>query len=86
MGTTVATNALLERKGERTAFVVTRGLKVSSRLSRFAAVLTVQGSAAYRQSVKAEALRFGNQQARCTLFKGGGSVRTSDFGSVDRKQ
>ncbi|KAI4864419.1 Hydantoinase B/oxoprolinase-domain-containing protein [Hypoxylon rubiginosum] len=27
MGTTVATNALLERKGERTAFVVTRGLK-----------------------------------------------------------
>jgi 5-oxoprolinase (ATP-hydrolysing) len=28
MGTTVATNALLERKGERTAFVVTKGLKV----------------------------------------------------------
>ncbi|KAI4596365.1 hypothetical protein KJ359_005494 [Pestalotiopsis sp. 9143b] len=27
MGTTVATNALLERKGERTAFVVTKGLK-----------------------------------------------------------
>ncbi|KAI1484920.1 Hydantoinase B/oxoprolinase-domain-containing protein [Biscogniauxia mediterranea] len=27
MGTTVATNALLERKGERTAFVVTEGLK-----------------------------------------------------------
>jgi 5-oxoprolinase (ATP-hydrolysing) len=41
MGTTVATNALLERKGERTAFVVTKGLKVSSRLSRFTAVLTV---------------------------------------------
>lgn len=30
MGTTVATNALLERKGERTAFVVTKGLKVST--------------------------------------------------------
>lgn len=28
MGTTVATNALLERKGEKTAFVVTEGLKV----------------------------------------------------------
>ncbi|ORY58448.1 Hydantoinase B/oxoprolinase-domain-containing protein [Pseudomassariella vexata] len=27
MGTTVATNALLERRGERTAFVVTKGLK-----------------------------------------------------------
>ncbi|KAH7140192.1 hydantoinase B/oxoprolinase [Dactylonectria estremocensis] len=27
MGTTVATNALLERKGERTVFVVTKGLK-----------------------------------------------------------
>ncbi|KAL1863104.1 hypothetical protein Daus18300_008096 [Diaporthe australafricana] len=27
MGTTVATNALLERKGERTAFLVTRGFK-----------------------------------------------------------
>lgn len=27
MGTTVATNALLERKGERTAFLVTKGLK-----------------------------------------------------------
>ena len=27
MGTTVATNALLERKGERTALVITRGLK-----------------------------------------------------------
>jgi 5-oxoprolinase (ATP-hydrolysing) len=27
MGTTVATNALLERKGERTAFVVTKGFK-----------------------------------------------------------
>lgn len=25
MGTTVATNALLERKGERTAFLVTKG-------------------------------------------------------------
>lgn len=28
MGTTVATNALLERKGEPTAFVVTQGMKV----------------------------------------------------------
>src|SRR4051812_23703948 len=27
MGTTVATNALLERKGERTAFVTTKGFK-----------------------------------------------------------
>jgi 5-oxoprolinase (ATP-hydrolysing) len=27
MGTTVATNALLERKGERTALVITRGFK-----------------------------------------------------------
>ncbi|KAH8678956.1 Hydantoinase B/oxoprolinase-domain-containing protein [Tricladium varicosporioides] len=27
MGTTVATNALLERKGERTAFIVTKGLR-----------------------------------------------------------
>lgn len=27
MGTTVATNALLERKGERFALVITRGLK-----------------------------------------------------------
>jgi 5-oxoprolinase (ATP-hydrolysing) len=27
MGTTVATNALLERKGEKTVFVVTEGLK-----------------------------------------------------------
>lgn len=32
MGTTVATNALLERKGERTAFVVTKGLKVNMQL------------------------------------------------------
>lgn len=32
MGTTVATNALLERKGERTAFVVTKGLRVNSLL------------------------------------------------------
>ena len=27
MGTTVATNALLERKGERTALVITKGFK-----------------------------------------------------------
>lgn len=32
MGTTVATNALLERKGEKTAFVVTKGLKVCNSL------------------------------------------------------
>jgi 5-oxoprolinase (ATP-hydrolysing) len=30
MGTTVATNALLERKGERTALLVTKGFKVRS--------------------------------------------------------
>jgi hypothetical protein len=29
MGTTVATNALLERKGERTALLITEGFKVS---------------------------------------------------------
>lgn len=28
MGTTVATNALLERKGERTALLITKGFKV----------------------------------------------------------
>lgn len=28
MGTTIATNALLERKGEPTAFVITQGMKV----------------------------------------------------------
>lgn len=28
MGTTVATNALLERKGERTALLITEGFKV----------------------------------------------------------
>ncbi|MGB0498907.1 MAG: hydantoinase B/oxoprolinase family protein, partial [Rubricella sp.] len=33
MGTTVATNALLERKGERTALVITRGLRDQLRLA-----------------------------------------------------
>src|SRR6187401_3426634 len=32
MGTTVATNALLERKGERTALVITRGFKDALRI------------------------------------------------------
>lgn len=44
MGTTVATNALLERKGERTVFAVTKGLKVRSRTrieSSGAPVLTI---------------------------------------------
>jgi 5-oxoprolinase (ATP-hydrolysing) len=33
MGTTVATNALLERKGERTALVITRGLRDALRIA-----------------------------------------------------
>jgi N-methylhydantoinase A/oxoprolinase/acetone carboxylase beta subunit len=33
MGTTVATNALLERKGERCALLITKGFKVSSMLA-----------------------------------------------------
>jgi 5-oxoprolinase (ATP-hydrolysing) len=33
MGTTVATNALLERKGERTALVVTRGFRDALRIA-----------------------------------------------------
>ena len=32
MGTTVATNALLERKGERTALVITRGFRDALRI------------------------------------------------------
>jgi 5-oxoprolinase (ATP-hydrolysing) len=55
MGTTVATNALLERKGERTALVITKGFKdllligtisltncLSSFLSNSTAVLSQQ--------------------------------------------
>ena len=33
MGTTVATNALLERKGERTALVITRGFADALRIA-----------------------------------------------------
>ena len=33
MGTTVATNALLERKGERTALVITRGFRDALRIA-----------------------------------------------------
>ena len=33
MGTTVATNALLERKGDRTVFVTTRGFADSLRIA-----------------------------------------------------
>lgn len=57
MGTTVATNALLERKGERTAFVVTKGLKV--RPSRY----MVTPSLTLRQDL----LHIGNQ-SRPKLF------------------
>ena len=57
MGTTVATNALLERKGERTAFVVTKGLKVRSRLPKETAMLTSGvGLVTYWQSVETKAL------------------------------
>lgn len=53
----MATNALLERKGERTAFVVTKGLKVRSRLPKETAMLTSGvGLVTYWQSVETKAL------------------------------
>ena len=68
MGTTVATNALLERKGERTAFVVTKGLKVGasyatapSLMQRYHFIHHGTGSAPHWKSVEAEAFRHGDK-------------------------
>ena len=63
MGTTVATNALLERKGEPTAFVVTRGLKVSRAIH----VRTDSGIGQQGVTVKQDLLHIGNQ-SRPKLF------------------
>ncbi len=52
MGTTVATNALLEHKGERTALVITRGFSDALR---------------YRLSEPAQPLRAADRPARATL-------------------
>ena len=57
MGTTVATNALLERKGEPTAFVVTRGLKVRRAIH----VRTDSGIGQQGVTVKQDLLHIGNQ-------------------------
>ena len=63
MGTTVATNALLERKGEPTAFVVTRGLKVSRVIHVHTDPRTRQQSVTVNQDL----LHIGNQ-SRPKLF------------------
>lgn len=56
MGTTVATNALLERKGERTVFVVTKGLKVSCNFAPARQLLTTTaGPPSYWKPVKTKA-------------------------------
>jgi hypothetical protein len=58
MGTTVATNALLERKGEPTVLALTKGLKVrmcSFRKDYLRLILRI-GFAAYWQSVKTKTL------------------------------
>lgn len=69
MGTTVATNALLERKGEKCALVTTKGFKdclVIGMVLESRSADTIL-TAVHRQPISAKNLRSGNPQARRPL-------------------
>jgi hypothetical protein len=68
MGTTVATNALLERKGERMALLVTKGFKVSRNPVFPDLILPFFGPSLHWQSSPSEYFRFERSSARCPLW------------------
>lgn len=96
MGTTVATNALLERRGERTALVITKGFKdllligipvlQPSLKLRFRCFFQVsKGGGNCRQSESTSNLRSSNQQTRRPLRNSPRSRRTSHIGRIRRR-